>query len=92
MCKGQVAGGVVTHSGVLFNALTWALVEDALLHEGPGDVARIDLKTVCGQVAAEGLSFENVLATQILLAEAFVNILEYPVKVTVEPPVMAYAA
>lgn len=92
VCAGKVAGGVVTHSGVLFNALSWALVEDALQHEGPGNVERLDLESVCAKEKADGLDVSDVLQTQVLLAEAFVRILEYPVKVTEEPAIMAYAA
>lgn len=92
VCAGKAAGGVFTHSGVLFNALSWALVQDALQHEGPGDISRIDLDTVCAKEAADGLDVSDVLQTQVLLAEAFVKIIEYPVKVTEEPAIMAYAA
>jgi len=77
---------------VLFNAFTWAIVQDALMNEGPGDVSRLDLDTVCKELAAPGLDVSDVLQTQILLAEAVVKILEYPTKVTVEPAIASYAA
>ena len=91
ICPGKAAGGVYTHSGVLYNPATWALIVDAMTHEGPADRSRVDLETVCGQVAADGLSVADVLATQALLGEAFVQILTYPDKVVEEPVVREYA-
>ena len=58
-----------------------------LQNDGPGDTSRLDLETMCAELAASGLTFDDVLQTQILLAEAFVNILEYPTKVTDEPAI-----
>ena len=91
ICAGQPAGGPYTHEGVLYNPLMYALTIDALTNDGPGRVDRIDLDTVCAQVAAPGLSLADVLATEGLIPLALINILLYPEPVTNEPAVRQYA-
>ncbi|KAB8232548.1 uncharacterized protein BDW43DRAFT_300903 [Aspergillus alliaceus] len=44
ICANQAAGGVYTHEGVLYNPLAWALAADALRHDGPGNITRIDTR------------------------------------------------
>ncbi|RAO73987.1 uncharacterized protein BHQ10_009999 [Talaromyces amestolkiae] len=91
VCAGQVAGGVYTHEGMLYNPLSWALAIDALTHDGPGDISRLDLDTVCSTYLAEGLLLDDLLGTEGLLLLALVNLLGYESWTAVEPPIMAYA-
>lgn len=91
ICPGLPAGGPYTHEGVLFNPIAYALALDALTHDGPGQVSRLDLTTICAQAVAPGLSLSDVLATEGLIPLALLNILLYPNKVINEPAVMAYA-
>ncbi|KAI2480431.1 hypothetical protein Ptr902_08612 [Pyrenophora tritici-repentis] len=91
VCKGQAGGSFYGHSGVLFNPLTYALIVDALQHEGPGSLERIDVKSVCDSYAAPGLDLDDVLATTGLIPVALVLILAYPQKSLTETPVRAFA-
>jgi hypothetical protein len=63
VCGVAPAGGLVTHGGVLYNALAHALVVDALTHAGPASLARVNSFQVCQQLAAPGLDGGDVLAT-----------------------------
>ena len=91
ICAGYPAGAPYTHEGVLYHPLMYALALDALENDGPGQLSRIDIPTVCSQLVAPGLSLDDVLATEGLVPLAFLNILLYPQPVTTEPPVMQYA-
>jgi len=91
VCAGQLGGTFYDHAGVLFNPLTYALVVDALQNEGPGDVSRIDLNTVCDSYAADGLDLDDVLATSGLIPVAGAVLLTFPQKIFAEPPLRAYA-
>ncbi|CAA9961081.1 hypothetical protein PTMSG1_04465 [Pyrenophora teres f. maculata] len=91
VCKGQAGGSFYGHAGVLFNPLTYALIVDALQHEGPGSLARIDVKSVCNSYAAPGLDLDDVLATTGIIPVAAVLLLAYPQKMLTEIPVRAYA-
>ncbi|KAI9893689.1 MAG: hypothetical protein M1814_005905 [Vezdaea aestivalis] len=89
-CPGKPAGGYYTHEGVLFHPLAWALAVDALTHDGPGQVGRLDLGRLCGELVAEGLDVEDVLATESVLVVAAVNALTSR-PVWAEPGIRAYA-
>jgi hypothetical protein len=91
VCAGQLAGSFYGHAGVLANPLTYALIVDALQHDGPGDVSRINLKTVCDSYAAPGLDLDDVLATLGLIPVAGALLLLDLKKTFVEPPLRAYA-
>lgn len=49
VCPRQVAGSIYTHESMLVSPIVWALVVDALTHDGPGQTSRIDLDSVCEQ-------------------------------------------
>jgi hypothetical protein len=68
ICPGQPAGLYVTHEGVLYNAIAYALAVDALTHAGPGEISRIDTASVCQELAAPGLSLGDVIATEGMLS------------------------
>jgi len=92
VCEGKgPGGGTYTHSSVLMHPVTWALVQDALKHDGPGDIKRIDLEAECRNIAAAGLSVEDVQDTVMLLVSAFVQIVMYPGKGFSEPEIKGYA-
>jgi hypothetical protein len=88
-CLAQPAGLVYTHEGVLINPVAYALVVDALLHEGPGNFARVARH--CGEIVAAGLSLFDVLQAESLIPLAVLNIAAYEPKVTAEPALRAYA-
>jgi hypothetical protein len=75
----------------LFNPLTYALIVDALQNDGPGNLGRIDVKSVCSSYAAPGLDLDDVLATSGLIPVAGVLLLAYPQKSLMEPKLRAYA-
>ncbi|KAJ5770633.1 uncharacterized protein N7511_002684 [Penicillium nucicola] len=92
-CPGKPAGSLYTHDPLLFNALVYALFADALVHDGPADLARVDLDTVCNRLVAPGLDLTDVLGTEV---EAYVyNVIEalsYKGEDSgEEPPIKEYA-
>ncbi|KAK7699340.1 hypothetical protein SLS64_011798 [Diaporthe eres] len=91
VCPGGVAGSLYTHEGMLYNPITFALVQDALTHAGPGQTSRIDLNTLCKQYLATGLNLGNFLATENAVVVALLSLLLYTPKLAAEPPISAYA-
>jgi hypothetical protein len=91
VCLAQTAGGIYTHEGMLSNPISYALAVDALTHPGPGDFSRIDA-SLCADLAAPGLNSADVLATEVVIDIVILNIIVYPMKVTAEPAVTAYAS
>ncbi|KZL65009.1 lipase b precursor [Colletotrichum incanum] len=89
-CPKTPAGGEVTHEGMLYNSLAFALLKDALENEGPGKMERID-KNVCGDPAAGKLDKIEIKATEAVLGDAAKNVLKYPNKVKREPAIKDYA-
>lgn len=87
----SAAGFFNTHESMLYNALSYALAVDALTHPGPGDISRLDLESVCNQVAAPGLSLEDIIETEATIPIAAAAILTYPDRTTTEPAISAYA-
>jgi hypothetical protein len=61
ICGLTGAGGLVTHQGVLFNALAYALAVDALTNDGPGELSRINTATVCSEVVTPGLEVDDII-------------------------------
>lgn len=61
VCKGQAAGSFYTHEGTLYNPLGFALVKDALSHNGPGKAQRLDLSNVCSTYLTPGLDLTDFL-------------------------------
>jgi len=90
-CLGQPGGTLYTHEGVLYSGLAYALTVDALTHDGPGRVERLDLDKVCSSYAAPGLSLDDILATEASIPVAALNIFAYGQKIRVEPPIRDYA-
>ncbi|KAL5117157.1 hypothetical protein ACEQ8H_004982 [Pleosporales sp. CAS-2024a] len=91
VCAGRLGGSFYDHAGVLFNPLTFALIVDALTHDGPGNVGRLHLASVCSLYAAPGLGLDDVIATQALIPIAGVALLAYADKRSAEPAVVSYA-
>ncbi|KAL4880026.1 hypothetical protein BJY04DRAFT_219559 [Aspergillus karnatakaensis] len=92
LCDSRPAGGVYTHEGMLYNPLSWALAVDALRHDGPGNISRIDLEKVCGNLIAPQLGVDELLGTEGLLLVALAEILAFSPKVLEEPAIASYAA
>ncbi|KAF1936831.1 alpha/beta-hydrolase [Clathrospora elynae] len=92
VCAGKLGGTFYDHAGVLFNPLTYALIVDALQNDGPGNLARIDVNSVCSSYAAPGLDLDDVLATSGLIPVAGALILGSPQKMLKEPALRAYAS
>ena len=88
-CLGQPAGLLYTHEGVLYNPVAYALVVDALQHNGPGSFDRV--KGQCGSVVAPGISLTDVIETEALIPLAVLNIFNYLPKVVQEPGIKGYA-
>lgn len=91
LCPDKPAGSFYLHEGTLYNPVGYALVIDALTHDGPGNASRIDLKTECDKIVPDGLSAVDVLATEALIPNCLMKILEYHPKITTEPPIRSYA-
>lgn len=91
VCPGGVAGSLYTHEGMLYNPITFALVQDALTHAGPGQTSRVDLTTLCKQYLATGLNLGNFLATENAVVIALLSLLLYTPKLAAEPAISAYA-
>lgn len=87
----QPAGTLYAHEGVLYNALAVAATIDALTHDGPADLSRLDVPTLCQQIADHRLSLGDVIATEALIPIAAYQIGAYPNKITEEPAIMPYA-
>ncbi|KAI5370001.1 Putative alpha/Beta hydrolase [Septoria linicola] len=92
ICPGKPAGSVFTHEGVLYNAIGFALLKDALTHNGPGQVSRIpNLASLCENYLTPGLDLADFLLTENAILIAGLTIVTYPQKVTIEPALKSYA-
>lgn len=87
VCNGQVAGTFYTHEGILYNPLGFALLKDALAHDGVGQTSRLDLGSVCSTYLTQGLDLADFLITENAIAIAGVGILLYPDPVATEPAI-----
>ena len=92
VCKSKVAGSLYTHEGVLYNPLSFALLKDALAHNGTGQPSRLDLNSVCSDYLTPQLTLSDFLLTENSILISGLTILTYPNKVTQEPPIKSYAA
>ncbi|KAK4613138.1 Lipase B [Fulvia fulva] len=91
ICSGQPAGGYYGHAGVLYNLITYALLVDALSHEGPGRVERIS-EDVCEDYLTAGLNLASLKLTEnAIVLSAVTLLLEGGPPVTGEPTVRDYA-
>ncbi|KAJ6063854.1 hypothetical protein N7499_012534 [Penicillium canescens] len=90
-CRGMVGGGYYSHSSVLVHPLAFALFVDALEHEGPGRLERIDLGVVCGMSLAPGLRLDEFLGTEVIGdVVGPLNTLLFRHGPNVEPPLRGY--
>ena len=86
LCPGTVQ--VVLHEGVLYNAVAWALIEDALKNDGPAQRSRLNLLPLCKLPAAAGL---NGIQGESILLNAVPNIIGYKNVGNSEPAIASYA-
>ena len=93
-CGTLLPGGAPynTHEGLLYNALGWAVAQDAIKNGGPGEISNVDIAAECEKFAADGLSLDDILATEAIVPVVGFNFLAYPNKVVQEPPIKAYAS
>ncbi|GAB1191448.1 hypothetical protein APSETT444_000627 [Aspergillus pseudonomiae] len=91
ICANKAAGGLYTHEGVLYNPLAWALTVDALRHDGPGNITRIDIQKICEQLLPPFLDLSDMLGTEALVLVALAKILTYSPKGFGEPDIAEYA-
>lgn len=63
VCAGKLGGIPYTHEGIMFSNLAYELAADALLHDGPGQVWRLNLDDVCSVIATKGLESEDIIHT-----------------------------
>jgi len=54
-------------------------------------LSRIDVVAECQKIVADGLSVADILATEAMIPIAAYEMVAYPNKTTVEPPIMPYA-
>jgi hypothetical protein len=92
VCPDQPAGGFYTHEGVLYNPLAWALAIDAITHNGPASISRVDLKQVCGMALAPELDLQDLLGTEGLLLIAAAELASYRPQAAREPAIAGYAS
>ncbi|KAH8682583.1 hypothetical protein BX600DRAFT_506165 [Xylariales sp. PMI_506] len=90
-CEGKPAGGFYTHEGMMLNPLAYALARDALEHDGPGQLSRVDLDEVCAHFLAPGLGIEHFILTENTAVFAAAVTLLYHGKSWSEPALQAYA-
>lgn len=89
--QGSAAAGFYTHESALINPLTFALIQDALTHPGPGRASRLNLQDVCSTFMTPGLTTQDFLETEATIPFAAFTIGAYPGKVVNEPAVRRYA-
>ena len=65
-CPGKPAGSFYTHAAMLVNPIAYALFVDALTHDGPGQLSRIDLDSVCNQLVPPRLDLDDLLGTEAM--------------------------
>lgn len=87
VCPGQPAGSLYTHEGMLYNPLGYALLQDALANDGPGDVSRLDLGTVCASYVTPGLTLTDLQRTEDAITFFVVSTQAYPKPVHKEPKI-----
>ncbi|ORY67022.1 uncharacterized protein BCR38DRAFT_364153, partial [Pseudomassariella vexata] len=91
VCPRKPAGGFYTHEGVLMNPVAYALAKDALMHDGPGKVERLELDEICRHFMAPGLGIEEFILTENNVVFAGATTLLYHGKSWNEPNIKAYA-
>lgn len=89
-CAGKPGGMPYTHEGIMFSNLAYELAVDALLHDGPGQVPRLNLDDVCSVVATKGLTSEDIIHTTGTVLVAGFNI-GSQLPTNGEPPIKPYA-
>ena len=90
-CPGTAAGTFALHEGLLYNALGYALATDALQNDGPGQVSRIDLGTVCAMAFSPGLELVDAINVEAGGIVAALSVLGYLPRVNAEPSIKGYA-
>ncbi|KAK5701512.1 hypothetical protein LTR97_004327 [Elasticomyces elasticus] len=90
-CALQPGGVPYTHEGAMSSNLAFDLAVDAITHEGPGRLDRLNLAKTCSFAATEGLTALDVVYTAGATTQALYNILAAS-GATGEPLIKPYAA
>ncbi|KAB8067658.1 hypothetical protein BDV29DRAFT_163149 [Aspergillus leporis] len=91
ICANKAAGGVYSHEGVLYNPIAWALTVDAVHHNGPGNISRINIEKICEQVVPPQLGLIDILGTEAIMLVALAELIAYLPKAFGEPSIASYA-
>jgi len=83
-------GRVVSHGGLLYDAVTFRLVVDALSHAGPASPGRLPSGR-CLEVLAPGVSAADVATVKTLFAVTVLARIVAARRVWIEPALKAYA-
>ncbi|TQS36912.1 hypothetical protein Golomagni_02629 [Golovinomyces magnicellulatus] len=90
VCQGQEGAGGFLHEGVIYSATAYALIVDALTHDGPADIERV--RGTCSQTTPPGVMDADVLQVEALMVVILFRLLTFTPKVSAEPPIKDYAA
>lgn len=88
-CASQPSGGLYLHEGVLYNPTAYALIIDALTHDGPGSLSRVT--NSCRDSVAPGLNTASVIQAETLIPSLLYRALTYSSKLVEEPAIKSYA-
>ncbi|KAI6247875.1 Lipase B [Erysiphe necator] len=89
VCRGQEGAGLFLHEGVLYSSTAYALVVDALTHDGPGSIDRV--RSTCSQTTPEGITDLDVVQVEALIVVILFRVLTFAPKVVREPELKEYA-
>lgn len=90
VCQGQEGAGGFLHEGVIYSATAYALIVDALTHDGPADIERV--RGSCSQTTPAGVMDADVLQVEALMVVILFRLLTFTPKVSAEPAIKDYAA
>lgn len=75
----------------MYEALAFVLAKDAVTHDGPGDLSRIDLVSERQKIVTDGASLTDVLTTETIVLELVLGALTYSTKLFTEPDISRYS-
>lgn len=89
VCAFQPGSGFYLHEGVLYSATAYALVVDALTHDGPADINRV--RRSCAQTLPAGLTQTDLIETEAVIPTILFRAIAFGTKSVQEPPIKDYA-
>jgi hypothetical protein len=91
VCPETPASEFGMHESLLSNGPVMAMALDALKNGGLADTARLDMATVCQQLAHPAMNVTDVSVTEGLIPLAAINVLEFEPSITRGPTIREYA-